>query len=65
VVGEDHEVDFAQEIRGEPLFDDAVDQRLHVLGVGGADDAVARVKSRCISGYLLAHEYRSEFDYLV
>jgi hypothetical protein len=40
-VWEDHEVDFAQEIRCEPLFDDAVDQRLHVLGVGGADDAVA------------------------
>lgn len=53
VVGEDHEVDFAQEIGWETLFDDAVDQRLHVLGVGGADDAVARIKSRYISSKLI------------
>jgi len=43
VVREDDEVDFAQEIGREPLFDDAVDERLDVLGVSGADDAVAGV----------------------
>jgi hypothetical protein len=37
VVREDDEVDLFEEVGGQALFDHAVDERLDVLRVGGAD----------------------------
>ena len=47
--GEDHQIEFPEEVDGQPLLDHAVHQRLDILGVCGADDPVACIKSIDIS----------------